>query len=91
MATVQRGVPLTLPGRETWRRVVDRRAEWAAQDGDDAMDGWPAADPAWHDRLDDAVTVVLEAVTGESDVDPAAALVDVMAVASAWLDTMGGD
>lgn len=89
MPAVPRGVPLTLPGRETWRRVVERRQEWAAQDGDDAMDSWAAHDDAWVGRLDDALTVVVDAVQGQNDVDPAQALVDVMAVASAWLDAMG--
>lgn len=91
MATVPRGPAVGLPGRETWAKVVARRAEWATQDGDDAMDNWPAHDQAWAGRLDDTLTVVIDAIHGQNDVDPAAALVDVMAVASAWLDAMGGD
>lgn len=89
MPSVPRGVPLTLPGQDVWRRVVARRQQWAAQDGDDAMDNWPAHEAAWVGRLDDTLTTVVDAVNGNSETDPADALVDVMAVASAWLDAMG--
>lgn len=89
MATVPRGPAVGLPGRETWARVVARRAEWAKEDGPDGMESWQAYDDAWVGRLDDALTVVVDVVHGQSDVDPAQALVDVMAVASAWLDAMG--
>jgi hypothetical protein len=89
MATVPRGPAVGLPGRETWAKVVARRAEWATQDGPDGMDSWQAYDDAWVGRLDDALTVVVDAVNGNSETDPADALIDVMAVASAWLDAMG--
>ena len=90
MPAVPRGVPLHLPGRETWRRVVERRREWARQAGEDHFEEWPAHERArWCAELDDAVTVLEEAMAGEREVDPRAAAIDVLAVAAALVDAMG--
>ena len=77
------------PGRALWLEVIERRKALHAESQPDSMEHWPAADRAWPQRLDDVVTVVTEAVRGENDVDPRAALVDVLAVASSWIDRMG--
>ena len=78
-----------MPPRTLWAEVIDRRKTWHAQDGRDSMEDWTAADPAWPQRLDDVVTVAIQATLGENEVDPRAALVDVLAVASSWIDRMG--
>ena len=81
-------------GREFWQQVTSRRRDWhrqASAEGD-SMEEWRADDrAAWLGRLDDALTVVREAVEGDLDdaVDPHAALVDLCAVAAAWAGRMG--
>ena len=77
------------PPRTVWAEVIERRKIWHAESQPDSMEDWIAADPAWLQRLGDVVTVVGEAVHGESDVDPREALIDVLAVASSWIDRMG--
>lgn len=79
------------PRRSVWIEVIERRKAWDAEAGADSMEDWSAADDAWVGRLDDTLTTVVDAVHGWNEVDPRAALVDVLAVASAWIDVMGDD
>lgn len=81
---------MSTPGRALWVEVIQRRKAWDAETQPDSMEDWPAADKAWIARLDDCLTVVVDATTGGgNDVDPREALIDVLAVASAWIDQMG--
>lgn len=75
--------------RAVWIEVIERRKAWHTESQPDSMEDWAAHDEAWVGRLDDCLTVVVDAVHGQSDVDPRAALIDVLAVASAWIDQMG--
>ncbi len=76
------------PRRSLWADVIDRRRSWHDLDGVESMETWEAADPAWIGRLEDVTTVAVEVREG-GDGDPRAALVDVLAVASAWVDKLG--
>lgn len=69
--------------------VAVRRREWATQAGDDHFEGLPAHDRRWLDELDDAVTVLCEAACGANEVDPKKAVLDVLAIGTAWLEQMG--
>lgn len=69
--------------------VAVRRREWAQQVGEDHWEGLPAHDRRWLDELDDAVTVACEAAVGANEVDPRKAVIDVLAVGTAWLEQMG--
>lgn len=76
--------------RTVWTEVIERRREWHAQSGGDSMESWPAAEPAWTDRLDDLVTVIGEARAGLVEVDIRAAVLDLLACGSAFVDAMDG-
>jgi hypothetical protein len=75
--------------RQVWVEVVERRRQWARQAGPDHFESWPAHDRRWLGELDDEVLALKESLTGERDVDPRAAAIDVMAVAAALIDRMG--
>lgn len=76
--------------RQVWVELVERRREWAAQAGVDHFEGVPASDrQRWIDELEDAVTALEASMSGESEVDPRRAAIDVLAVAAALVDVMG--
>lgn len=76
-------------GRQLWVAVVERRREWARQAGEGHWEGLPAADRRWLGELEDVVTVARGSITGGNDVDPRAALIDVMALCAGWIEQMG--
>ena len=88
--------PATAPGpnlpraRAVWVEVMDRRKEWARQAGEGHFEGVPAYDRTrWIGELEDALTVLTEAVDGGNLVDPRKAALDLLAVTSALIDVMG--
>ena len=76
--------------RKVWVEVMDRRKEWARQAGEGHFEGAPAYERArWIGELEDALTILTEALDGASEIDPRAAALDVMAVTAALVDVMG--
>lgn len=88
-------LPATRPqglgqARAVWVEVIERRREWARQAGPDHFEGVPAWDcNRWTNELEDALQGLADAMAGNSEVDPRAAAIDVIAVASALIDVMG--
>jgi len=70
-----------------WAEVINRRRQLHIQAGDASCELWQPADPAWTGLLFDTHGDVQQAradVTG--DHDPREALIDLLAVGSAWVD-----
>lgn len=88
-------------GSRCWRtdhnqaRLVNRRRELAHEKhGDDSIESVPAGDARWLSILVEEVGEVAHALTydsGQSPADLADELLDVMAVAGAWLDALRAD
>lgn len=80
--------------RALWQEVVDaRRAEYARRAGDSREQRRADEVGAWLGDLRGHLSEVassVEAVPFEPHADPRAALVDLLAAASAWVDAMDG-
>jgi hypothetical protein len=76
-----------MAGNSLWVEVIARRRTLHQQAGDDSCELWAPADPAWMGLLEDMSDDVIGArAKASSQVDPRAALIDLLAVASAWVD-----
>ncbi len=74
--------------RTVWHEVIERRHLMHKQAGPESMETWAPADIAWVGLLEDAEGDVVDARTDASGGhgDPREALIDLLAVASAWVD-----
>ena len=75
--------------RAVWVEVVERRREWARQAGDGHWEGLPAHSRQWVGEIADASSVLIDSLTGVSQIDPRAAAIDLIAVTAALIDVMG--
>jgi hypothetical protein len=71
---------------EPWREILEARRKAHAKHGDKSIEGLPADDPAWLTILVEEVGEVAQQLTYDHDGSGLRSeLVDVLAVASAWL------
>lgn len=71
---------------ELWREILDARRDAHAKHGPNSIEGRPADDPGWLAILVEEVGEVAQQLTYDHDGRKLRAeLVDVLAVASAWL------
>lgn len=75
------------PLRTVWHEVTERRRTLHQQAGEASMETWTPADPAWTGVLQDVHDDVQQARADATSLrDPREALIDLLAVASAWID-----
>lgn len=78
------------PEHKLWLEVLSARLEAHAKHGPNSIGAIPAGDPRWLPILVEEVGEVAEALTYDKASRPGlrAELVDVLAVASAWIDAL---